>query len=155
MNPIFEKILEFLENEKVSYQHIHHKPTYTSEESAEARGESLDKGAKAILMKVDDTYLLFVLSASKKIDSKKIKTLLRARSIRFASSTELLEQTALVPGSVPPFGTPILPFPLYIDHSIGRLSSVAFNAGSLSDSIVISARDYLNLCNGTLCSFSK
>lgn len=155
MNTIFEKILKLLQNEEILYQHIHHKPTYTSEESAEARGESLDVGAKAILMKVDDIYSLFVLSASKKIDSKKIKTLLAARSLRFASSEELLEKTLLVPGSVPPFGKPILPFPLYVDHSIEGLSRVAFNAGSLSDSIVISGKDYLNLCNGTLCSFSK
>ena len=155
MNTIFEKVLELLQNEKIPYQHIHHKPTYTSEESAEARGESLDVGAKAILMKVDGIYSLFVLSASKKIDSKKIKTLLAARSLRFASSEELLEKTSLVPGSVPPFGKPILLFPLYVDYSIKGLSSIAFNAGSLSDSIVISGKDYLNLCNGTLCSFSK
>lgn len=155
MNAIFEKILELLQNERIPYQHIHHKPTYTSEESAEARGESLDVGAKALLMKVDDSYSLFVLSASKKIDSKKIKTLLAARSLRFASPEELLEQTSLVPGSVPPLGKPILPFPLYVDQSIEELPYVAFNAGSLSDSIIISGKDYLNLCNGTLCSFSK
>lgn len=155
MNPIFEKILSLLQNERILYQHIHHKPTYTSEESAEARGESLDRGAKAILMKVDDIYSLFVLSASKKIDSKKIKIHLKARSLRFASTEELLEQTSLVPGSVPPFGKPILPFDLYVDHSIETLPRVAFNAGSLSDSIIISGKDYLNLCKGTHCSFSK
>lgn len=155
MNKIFEKILELLKNAEVPYQHIHHQPTYTCEESAKARSESLDVGAKAMLMKVNDSYSLFVLSASRKIDSKKIKSFLCVRSFRFASSEELLELTSLVPGSVPPFGKPILPFQLYVDHSIEKLSHVAFNAGSLSDSIVISGKDYLNLCNGILCSFSQ
>jgi Ala-tRNA(Pro) deacylase len=155
MRHIFEKILDLLKGANIPYQHLKHSPTHTSEESAEARGESLDIGAKAMLMKADDNYSLFVLSASKKIDSKKIKTLLHARSLRFATPEELLEQTSLVPGSVPPFGRPILPFDLYVDHSIESLSRVAFNAGSLSDSIIMSTSDYLALCGGTLCSFSK
>jgi len=155
MNAVFDKITEYLKCAKIPFQHVQHKPTYTSEESAEARGEALDIGAKAMLMKVDETYSLFVLSASKKIDSKKIKTMFNSRSLRFASPEELKEMTSLVPGSVPPFGKPILPFQLYVDDSIQNLSQVAFNAGSLSDSIVMSAQDYLNMCNGTICSFSK
>ncbi|MFN4174160.1 MAG: YbaK/EbsC family protein, partial [Parachlamydiaceae bacterium] len=131
------------------------KPTYTSEESAEARGESLDIGAKAMLMKVDETYRLFVLSASKKIDSKKVKNLFHSKSIRFANPEELQALTSLVPGSVPPFGNPILPFPLYVDESIQTLSQVAFNAGSLTDSIIMKQEDYLKICGGTLSSFSK
>lgn len=122
MNHVFEKIVEFFKGANIPYQHLQHAPTYTSEESAQARGESLDVGAKAILMKADDKYYLFVMSASKKIDSKKIKTILNTRSLRFASSDELMEMTSLVPGSVPPFGNPILPFQLYVDQSIQDLS---------------------------------
>jgi Ala-tRNA(Pro) deacylase len=155
MSQTFEKILDLLKSANVSHEHLHHAPTHTSEESAQARGESLDVGAKAMLVKADERYALFVLSASKKIDSKKIKTLLQARSLRFATPEELLEQTSLVPGSVPPFGRPILPFDLYVDHSIEALPRVAFNAGSLSESIMMSTQDYLRLCGGTLCSFSK
>jgi len=155
MSSIFEQILEFFRSREIPYQHIHHQPTYTCEESAKARSESLNIGAKALLMKADDTYSLFVLSASKKTDSKKVKTFLRAKSLRFASAEELLELTSLVPGSVPPFGKPILPFQLYVDHSIEELTQVAFNAGSLSDSLVISCKDYLNSCKGIVCSFSK
>jgi Ala-tRNA(Pro) deacylase len=151
----FEKVLDFIKNANIPYQYIKHQPTYTSEESATARGESLDIGAKAMLMKVEDTYALFVLSASKKIDSKKIKNLLKTRSLRFATTEELFELTSLVPGSVPPFGKPLFPFPLYVDQSIEELTKVAFNAGSLTDSIIMDRKDYLKLCNGTVCSFSK
>ncbi len=155
MSTIFDKILEFFKNSQISYRHIHHQPTYTCEESAKVRSEPIEIGAKALLMKVDDIYSLFVLSASKQLDSKKIKKFLSIRSLRFASPEELLEQTSLVPGSVPPFGKPILPFQLYVDCSIEELSHIAFNAGSLSDSLVISSKDYLNSCNGIVCSFSK
>ncbi|MBS0620848.1 MAG: hypothetical protein JSS61_05270 [Verrucomicrobia bacterium] len=155
MNRVFQEIVELISSHHIPYRHIQHEPTYSSEESAKARGESLDTGAKAILMKGDETFSLFVISASKKIDSKKIKNFLHVSSLRFATAEELLELTSLVPGSVPPFGNPVLPFPLYVDHSIETLARVAFNAGSLTESIVMDAKDYLQLCNGTVFSFSK
>lgn len=155
MSTVFEKVLDFIKMANIPYKHVHHISTYTSEESAAARGESLDVGAKAMLMKVEDTYALFVLSASKKIDSKKVKSIFKTRSLRFATAEELFELTSLVPGSVPPFGKPLFPFPLYVDQSIEELTKVAFNAGSLTDSIILDRKDYLSLCNGTMCSFSN
>jgi prolyl-tRNA editing enzyme YbaK/EbsC (Cys-tRNA(Pro) deacylase) len=155
MSTNFEKIIQFLTNANVPFKHIQHEPTYTSEESAKARNEPLEIGAKAMVMKLDETYAIFVLSAARKLDSKKIKTMMRCRSMRFANADELFELTSLLPGSVPPFGNPLLPFNLYVDTSIQNLPQVAFNAGSLSDSVVIATEDYLKLCNGHLCSFSK
>ncbi|MGL4539441.1 MAG: YbaK/EbsC family protein [Candidatus Rhabdochlamydia sp.] len=155
MSAIFENLFQFITNSQIPFKHVQHQPTFTCEESAKARDEPLEIGAKSMLMKLDDTYALFVLSASKKLDSKKIKALIHCRSIRFATPEELFELTSLVPGSVPPFGKPILPFDLYIDLSIKDLPKIAFNAGSLSDSIVIATEDYLRLCNGSFCSFSK
>lgn len=155
MTIIFNQIIKFLENENVAFKHINHLPTYTSEESAKVREEALEIGAKALLVKVDSEYLIFVLSAAKKLDSKKIKAFLFCSSLRFASQEELWEKTSLVPGSLPPFGEPILPFKLYVDCSIESLSQVAFNAGSLTDSLVITTKDYLNICKGALFSFSK
>ena len=155
MNTVFENLIQFLENSKVTFKHIQHQPTYTSEESAKARNESIEIGAKAMVMRLDDVYALFVLSADKKLDSKKIKALIPCRSMRFANPEELFEQTTLVPGSVPPFGRPILPFKLYVDLSIQNVPKIAFNAGSLSDSLIIATKDYLNICDGHLCSFSK
>ena len=75
--------------------------------------------------------------------------------MRFASAEELAELTAaegrpgLVPGSVPPFGQPILPFPLYVDEAIQQNERIAFNAGSMTDSIILGVPDYLRLANPT------
>ena len=62
--------------------------------------------------------------------------------VRFATHEELLEKTGLVPGSLPPFGRPILPFPLHVDASTLANERIAFNAGSLTDSIVMGVDDY-------------
>ncbi len=154
-NLIFNKISGFLTEKNINFNSLHHKPTFTSEESAKERGEDISIGGKAILMKLDDTFKLFVLSASKKLDNKKIKVKFNAKKIRFASVDELKELTGLVPGSVPPFGSPILPFDLFVDNSINLNEKIAFNAGSLTDSIVMLVKDYLVAASPTVFDFSS
>lgn len=137
------QIRDWLKRESVTFREVHHEPTFTSEESARVRGEALAVGAKALLLKTDDVFRLFVLPADRQIDSKRIKQALRVKSIRFATKEELRQLTGLVPGAVPPFGEPLLPFELYADPAIGMIEDkVAFNAGSLTDSIVMKASDW-------------
>jgi prolyl-tRNA editing enzyme YbaK/EbsC (Cys-tRNA(Pro) deacylase) len=140
---VLDKIRDLLKAGHISFREVRHQPTHTSEESARARGEDLAIGAKAILAKTDATFRLFVVSADAKLDSVAIKRKLQLKKMRFATREELLELTGLVPGSVPPFGPPILPFPLYCDSELGKTSDlVAFNAGSLTVSIVMAASDW-------------
>jgi Ala-tRNA(Pro) deacylase len=153
---VLANIRSLLSGAGVSFKEIEHQPTFTSEESALARGEELSVGAKAILMKTEDVYRLFVLPADCKVDSSALKRELRVRNMRFASREELLELTGLVPGSVPPFGPPILPFELFGDLAIGALHDrVAFNAGSLTVSIVMTASDWEKVAKPRRFSFSK
>src|ERR1700683_1157544 len=112
---LLERIRSWLTAEGVQFREVHHEPTRTSEDSARARDEELRVGGKALLIKVDETYRLFVLSADRKLDSAAIKRHFGARKTRFATPEELMDLTGLVPGSVPPFGHPVLPFPLYAD----------------------------------------
>lgn len=148
MNPppvattVLERIRELLRNAGADFREIQHEPTRTSEDSARVRGEELKIGGKALLLKVDETFRLFVLPADRKLDSAAIKTRFAAKKTRFASPEELLEKTGLVPGSVPPFGEPILPFPLYVDAGILENPRIAFNAGSLTNSIILPMEIY-------------
>ena len=138
-----EKIRDHLRSQSIEFREVHHAPTFTSEESAKARGEDLRIGGKALLMKTGDVFRLFVLSASLKADSAAIRERFGVRKIRFATADELKELTGLVPGSVPPFGQPILPFDLYADTSVTANEKIAFNAGSLEDSIILRVDDWL------------
>jgi Ala-tRNA(Pro) deacylase len=139
----------------IPYREVHHEPTLTSEDSARARGEDLRIGGKALLIKTGDVFRLFVLSASRKLDSAAVKTRFGAKKLRFASADELRELTGLTPGSVPPFGPPILPFELYVDESILANQKIAFNAGSLTDSIVMNVDDYRKAAQPEIFAFSE
>lgn len=140
---VHERLVRHLETAGVSFRQVHHEPTPTSADAARARGEPIGCGAKALLLKTDEQFRLFVLPADRKLDSALVKRQLGVDRLRFASKEELLALTGLVPGSVPPFGEPILPFELIADVAIGTIyPNVAFNAGSLTDSIIMSATDW-------------
>jgi Ala-tRNA(Pro) deacylase len=149
-----ELIREHLRAQSIDFREVHHAPTFTSEESAKARGEDLRIGGKALLMKTGDVFRLFVLSASLKADSASIRDKFGVRKTRFATPAELLELTGLVPGSVPPFGPPILPFELYADTSVTSNDKIAFNAGSLEDSIVLRVDDWLRAARPEIFPFA-
>ncbi len=148
-----------LESNKVDFILRNHEPTLTSEDSARVRGESLSSGAKAILYKIQDEFSLFVLAADQRMDPKKIKSYYKnqgkkAKKTRFASLEELNTLTGLAPGSVPPFGKPILDFDLYVDPSLLENTNISFNAGSLEDSITMQLTDYLKIANPVIFEFT-
>ena len=85
------------------------------------------------------------MPADRKFDSAAVKKQLSVKKMRFATKEELFELTGLVPGSVPPFGEPILPFPLYVDEAIKVNNRIAFNAGSLTTSFVLPMEEFLRV----------
>jgi Ala-tRNA(Pro) deacylase len=152
---VMQRIRALLSRHSIVFREIHHQATYTSIESAQARGEPLAHGGKSLLLRVDQVFRLFVFSAALKLDSAAVRRRFGASNARFATAEELLELTGLVPGSVPPFGEPILPFPLYVDTSIKANPRIAFNAGSLTDSIVMDTSDYFALIRSEVFSFTR
>ena len=141
-SPLTNRILGMLEEGGYAYRHLRHDPTPTSLDSARVRGEPLEVGGKALVLKVDDSFILLVLSAARKLDSKRLRTTLGARKVRFATREELFERTQLVPGSVPPFGKPLLALSLVVDESVLANERIAFNAASLEESIIMSVKDW-------------
>jgi prolyl-tRNA editing enzyme YbaK/EbsC (Cys-tRNA(Pro) deacylase) len=152
---VFDAIRTLLDGADVSYRHIHHEPTFTSEESARARGEDVKVGGKALVVKLGDDFRLFVLSAARSLDSAALKRYFGVKKVRFADRDELLRLTGLVPGSVPPFGRPILPLDLYADPSVLANPVIAFNAGSLTDSLVVPVADYERVAKPTVLTFAQ
>ncbi|MEM7457755.1 MAG: YbaK/EbsC family protein [Planctomycetota bacterium] len=149
------RLRSFLEQGGASFREIEHEPTHTSEQSAAARGESMSIGGKALVMKAGaDRFVLLVIPADRKLDS----TLLRksmGKRIRFATRDELDELTGLVPGSVPPFGRPVLPLDLFVDRKLTENDRVAFNAASLTTSFIMPMADYLRIVQPEVLDLSR
>src|SRR5438128_2244926 len=102
---VFERLHHWLEQSGIHFSVLRHEPVYTSEQAAAVRGTSLASGAKALVVKAGDRFVLFVLPADRKLDSRKARAVVGVRSLRFATREEVQHRTGLQPGSIPPFGS--------------------------------------------------
>lgn len=142
---VYQRVRGLLIAAEIPFVVMDHAATRTSAESARVRGESQDIGGKSLLIKVRDTFRIFVLPASRKLDNRALKEHFGTTYTRFATPEELDKKTGLIPGAVPPFGEPVLPFPLHLDATIPTQSRIAFNAGLRTRSVLMSVEDYLEL----------
>jgi Ala-tRNA(Pro) deacylase len=154
MNQVNEALHTLLRETGVDYRTVRHEPTPTSADSARARGEELKVGGKALVIKTGDDFRLFVLSAACSLDSATLKRHFGVKKTRFADAGELERLTGLVPGAVPPFGRPILPLDLFVDPSVLANERIAFNAGLLTESIIMPVADYVRVASPVLIEFA-
>lgn len=144
------RIRRFLEQEGVAFHEVRHAPVATSAEAAAARGMPLGIGGKSLVLKVDDRFALFVVSAAVKLASREARRAVGARRSRFASAAELLALTGCAPGCVPPFGPPILDLPLNAHRSVLAHDRIAFTPGVHHASIVMATADWVRVARPRL-----
>ena len=149
----FSRVSALLEQHGVSFEVLRHPPVFTSQEAAAVRGVALSSGAKALICKLDDRFVMFVLPADRKLDSKRVRQALGIRGLRFATAEELRDLTGLAPGAVPPFGS-LFGLPTHCDSHLAENERINFNAGDHSISISVRFLDYVEIEKPSLGSFT-
>ena len=151
------KVLQLLERAGAAFTTSTHAPCRTSEDAAAVRGATLASGAKAILVRAKvgaaaSEFVLVVIAADQKLDSKACKKVLGAKSISFASEAEVLEITGCVPGAVPPFGS-AWGLRTLMDTSVQEQgATINFNAGLRTFSVLgLAVADYVRAEAPTVC----
>ena len=155
METLEEKLRQFLQEKQVSYQKMQHAEATTCEDSARERGKDMAIGGKTLLFKSKKNFHLFTLSAVEKVDSNKVRKILKSDRLRFATEDELWQLTGALKGALPPFGEPLLPFDLHVDESVLKNSEMAFNAGVLTTSFILQTMDYLEVTNPRITNFAR
>lgn len=150
---VFLRLERLLKERGVSFAVLRHEPVFTSQEAAAIRGAALSTGAKALVCKADDRFVMFVIPADRKLDSKRVRQALEIRALRFATPEELRELTGLPPGAVPPFGS-LFGLPTFCDARVPQNEGINFNAGDNSISVSLTGADYLLVEGPTFGSFT-
>ncbi len=146
-HPTVAKIEALLTERGVAYEKFEHEPVRTSEEAAAIRpGFTLQEGAKALIIRVkkggEKSFAMVVVPGDKKFDSGKVKAILSASDIRFATPEEVGAITdGVQPGGVPPFGN-LWNLPVLADESLFKNDRIIFNAGDRGVSITIPSEVY-------------
>jgi Ala-tRNA(Pro) deacylase len=139
---VFERVEEKLKAAGVAFSLTRHAPVYTSEEAAAVRGAPLSSGAKALVVKAGADFVLLVVPADRKLDSKRARAALAVKALRFASREEVEQLTGLQPGSIPPFGS-LFGLPTRCDPALALNPAINFNAGDHTISVSMTCADYL------------
>lgn len=139
---VFDRLTALLEASRVPFAVTRHAPVRTSEEAAAVRGTTLASGAKALVCKAGERFVLLVMPADRRLDSGAARRLLGVSGLRFASPEEVDRLTGLPPGAIPPFGQ-LFGLATHCDERLAALPTINFNAGDRAISIAMAAADYL------------
>jgi len=151
---VFSRVQALLEQQEVVFEVLRHEPVYTSEEAARVRGTPLSSGAKALVCKGDDCFVMFVVPADRRLASGPARRAKGWKKLRFASREEVEQLTGLEPGSIPPFGS-LFGLPTLCDQRLGQSALINFNAGDHSISVSMRHDDYLRVEKPELGTFAE
>jgi len=152
MNP-YQEIINLLKTNNISYQETEHQPVYTSEEAAKVRGISISKGAKSLLLKSRDDFILIVLPGDRRLDSKKLKNLLDIKDFRFATPEEVKDKMGCQVGACYPLGN-LISLPTYVDNSLSKNDIISFNPGVHTRSIELKWQDFYSIVKPKMVDIS-
>jgi len=149
------EIIHLLKQKSCTFQHIQHQPTMTSEDSARVRNTRLEEGVKSIILrgKSSKKNYQFNLPASAKLDMKAVAEA-TGEKCEFEDPAVIKERFGLEIGSIPPFGR-LLNLETFFDETLERNTQAAFNCGLTTESIVMLAKDLIELVQPTLGKFSS
>lgn len=137
-----KKLREFLDDNGVKYVAIRHSPAFTAQEiaaSAHIPGKQL---AKTVMVKIDGEMSLAVLPASDRIDFYRLERTTGARKVELASEEEFRTRFPdCEVGAMPPFGN-LYGMETYVAEELAEDEEIAFNAGSHTELIRLSYRDF-------------
>jgi len=141
------QIVSLLKQNGVWFETFEHEPVRTSEEAAKVRsGYSLEQGAKALIVrsktKSGNIFVMLVMPAHLRLDTKKAKQYLQTKDLRFATEEEIKQITAGIQiGGVPPFGN-LFNIKTIVDPNLFENEKIVFNAGDRSFSVGMKSDDY-------------
>jgi Ala-tRNA(Pro) deacylase len=151
---VFDCVESLLNEHGVAFDVLRHEPVYTSEEAAQIRGTPLASGAKALVCKGDERFVMFVIPADRKLDSRGVRREKDWRKLRFATREEVAELTGLTPGAIPPFGS-LFGLPTMCDWRLGESEVINFNAGDHGISVSMRYEDYLLVEKPELATYAE
>jgi len=147
------KLIDFLRENHVKFVVISHSPAYTALEIAESAHVPGQVLAKTVMIDIDGTLAMAVLPASKMINLEMLKESLGAKNVILSCEQEFARRfPGCELGAMPPFGN-LFGMDVYVSSELAEDDEIAFNAGSLSELILLSYEDYVRLVNPKIVNF--
>lgn len=150
-----QRLKDFLDDHGVKYTLISHSPAFTAQEIAESAHIPGKWLAKTVMVKLDGKIAMAVLPATCRVDLDLLKVAASARMAELASEDEfkyLFRGCAV--GAMPPFGN-LFGVPVYVADILREDEEIAFNAGTHSELMRLTYRDFERLVKPTVARISR
>ena len=135
------QLIDCLNESKVRYEILHHPEAVTAQRIAQAEHVKGRYHAKVVMIKSGEQRLMAVLPADHQIDLEKVgKVIGKTASLDSEKEFKSLFPDCAI-GAMPPFGN-LYGLPTYVDKSLAAQDYIVFEAGTHSDAIKLSYRDY-------------
>ena len=134
-------LIDYLEENKISYEILHHPEAVSAQRIAEAEHVKGRHQAKVVMVKSGGRHVMTVIPADHQIDLGKLGKVI-GQSVSLDSEEEF---KSLFPdcviGAMPPLGN-LYGMPTYVEKSLAEQDYIVFEAGTHTDAIKLSYRDY-------------
>jgi len=149
-----KKLIDYLDDHKVKYISIKHSPAVTAQEIAASVHMPGKEMAKTVMIKVDGKIAMAVLPATEHVDIELLKALTCCENVELAREQEFMDFfPECETGAMPPFGN-LYGLDVYVEKNLAQDKLICFNAGSHTEMVRMSYRDYENLVNPQRATFS-
>lgn len=149
------KLKDYLNSQGIKYVTITHSQAYTANEIAEVAHIPGKELAKTVMVKIDGKMTMAVLPASYKVNFDLLKEASGASKVELANEKEFEDKfPGCEIGAMPPFGN-IYEMEVFVDKSLSEDEEIAFNAGSHTELIRLSYKDFDRLVKPVVIKFSS
>jgi Ala-tRNA(Pro) deacylase len=136
-----KRLIDCLNENNVQYDILHHSEAVTAQRIAQAEHVKGRHQAKVVMIKSGDQHLMLVLPADHRIDLEKVEKITgKPVSLEKEQDFKSLFPESVI-GAMPPFGN-LYRLTTYVDKDLAEQDYIVFEAGTHTDAIKMSYRDY-------------
>lgn len=143
------RLKEYLDRYKVKYFITYHSPAYTAMEVAAAAHIPGRKLAKSVMVRLDGELAMVVIPAPQRLNFRKLAQKTACKDATLASEVDFqFAFPGCEMGAMPPFGN-LWHVPVYVGSSLVQDDFISFNAGSHTEVMTLSFKDFMGLVEPT------
>jgi Ala-tRNA(Pro) deacylase len=149
-----QRLQAFLDENQVKYIVISHSRAFTTQEVAAATHIPGKELAKSVIVEIDGEMAMAVLPGSQKVDVDLLRDASGAKRVELAKESAFKDRFPECDlGAMPPFGN-LYDMPVYVADSLAEDEEIAFNAGSHTELVKMSYRDFERLVRPRVMHFA-
>ena len=149
-----EKLLEYLDENRVEYDLEKHPQAYAARETAVKAGVPVRMFAKTVLVRLDGLMAMAVIPSDHKINFNLLRDAAEADTISLALEEDFEKRFPDCElGAMPPFGN-LYEMKVYVDAHLATVQTVTINAGTHTETITLAFADFERLVKPLMAQFA-